>query len=84
MENNNGLWEMFHEKGIDFDKLPHDCPAVAAERMRRDYCEKGTFNPEDVYIVLGDPSRGISFPTNEEEARKMLEEAASRKDRCRY
>ncbi len=55
-----GLIEDINKFGIDLSKLPYDCPARASERIRKSYWEKGVINAEDLDIVLGDISVGIS------------------------
>ena len=69
-----GLIEDFYEKGIDYSKLPPNCPAIAAERMRKQYIETRTIDFRDMEIVLGDQSKGVTVPTSEEDVRKHLEE----------
>jgi len=55
------LIEDYYKKGIDYSELPEHCPAVADERMRRDYFETGMVSSRDMEIVLGDQSKGISI-----------------------
>lgn len=55
---------------VDLSKLPYDCPAKAAARMRRSYAERGCYDPQDVRIVLGDPNHTIAFPTSSEEVKR--------------
>ena len=69
-----GLVEDYYEKGIDYSKLPLDCPAVAAERMRRQYIETRSIDPRDMEIVLWDPIKGVKVPISGEDVGKHLEE----------
>lgn len=57
MENS---FEKYFSESLDFDSLPKDCPAVAAERMRKSYNLRRCYDPLDLKIVLGDITKGIS------------------------
>lgn len=48
----------------DFDRMPYDCPARAAERMRVCYSSGRDCNIIDLRIVLGDPSRNVTICDN--------------------
>lgn len=65
-----GLLEDFYKKGIDFNKLPNDCPARASQRLREFWYEaRGKFSEKytpmdyarDMKIVFGDPVKGVSL-----------------------
>lgn len=48
-------------KILDYNSLPYNCIARAAQRMRDDYRKTGTWNPVDERIVLGDPTKGVEM-----------------------
>jgi hypothetical protein len=49
-----------YSEPIDYNKLPYDSIAAACRRMMESYLKDGTFRLEDMFIVLGDPMRGVS------------------------
>jgi len=53
------LLEKYLSKPLDYDLLPKDCPAAAAERMRRSYNLKRCYDVRDVAIVLGILQKGL-------------------------
>ena len=65
-----GLLEELYKNGVDFSKLPPDCPARASQRLRRFWNEaRGEFSKNytsgdysrDMFIVFGDPMKGVSL-----------------------
>jgi len=63
-------WDEFINTPIDYNSLPEDCYASAAERIRVALRKRECPNPKDIYRVLGDPCEGISLPISPEEARE--------------
>lgn len=67
-------FQEFISKRTDYSHLPSDCPARAAQRMRKCYHERRPCDPKDVFIVLGDPTKGIELPPDpKENLEKFLE-----------
>ena len=56
----NFCFDKFFSEPLDYSLLPQDCPAVAAERIRRSYNLRGSCNTLDLRIVLGDITKGVS------------------------
>ena len=83
----DNLTNMIFSEEINYDELPFDCPARAADRLRKFfYNDYGKFTKDydnsdylrDRRIVLGDESKGVKVPTSEEEARKYFEDCLTR------
>ena len=54
------LLDKYLSEHLNYDLLPKDCPAAAAERMRKSYNLKRCYDIIDVAIVLGDITKGVS------------------------
>lgn len=81
-----GLIEDLYKKGIDYSNLPPDCPAMASERLRKFFWDNNSrFTKDytqgdyarDLDIVVGNPGKGITLPSGEEDAKKLLEKIFS-------
>ncbi|MFA5856294.1 MAG: hypothetical protein WC867_02985 [Candidatus Pacearchaeota archaeon] len=50
-------------KDLDISKLPYESPARALSRLHEQYSRTGSYDSRDLRIVLGDPVKGVSIPT---------------------
>ena len=65
-------WYDFVSKPIDYSRLPEDCFASAAERLRVALRKRECPNIRDLHMVLGEPNGRISLPISHEEAREYF------------
>jgi len=62
----------------DFQSRIHNIqPPKWVLEMREFYSKNGFYRPEDLRRLLGDPTRGVTFPPNKADAKKSLETYAA-------
>ena len=60
-------WDNFINTPIDYNHLPEDCYAWAAERIRRALAKGERPRGKDLLQVFGDITKGVSVPVSREE-----------------